>query len=94
MSESPEKQVPPSPPSESPEAVPARRRRGRTLLAVSASGATISLLACGSMMTTNPAPCHYDSGLDGSVSDCDYVIPDGADAGADGGVDGGADAGP
>jgi hypothetical protein len=86
MSDSPEKQ---RSPSESSEGVPVRRRRGRALLAVSASGAAISLMACGSMVTTNPAPCHYDAGLDGSVADCD-----GSPVGdADGGVDGGTDAG-
>lgn len=90
MSDSPEKPRPTSPPSESSEGVPVRRRRGRALLAVSASGAAISLMACGSMTTTNPAPCHYDSGLDGSVAHCDDTPVGDADGGVDGGTDSGS----
>ncbi|RKG86245.1 hypothetical protein [Corallococcus terminator] len=94
MSDSPRKQDASSPPTTPSEpAAPERRRRGRRLLAASAAGAALAVSGCEPFMTTNPAPCIYDSGF--YDWDCDpsngvdgEPRPD-ADAGTDAGTDGG-----
>ncbi|MBZ4374178.1 hypothetical protein NR800_04975 [Corallococcus interemptor] len=86
---------PPKPEVSSPslplESAPPQRRRGRVLLAATAASAAFTMVACGSLMTTNPAPCVYDGGLadddcDPSNGTNDSIRDAGADAGTDAGL--------
>ncbi|MBN8226866.1 hypothetical protein JYK02_05005 [Corallococcus macrosporus] len=85
---------PPKPGVSSPslplESAPPGRRRGRVLLAATAASAAFSMVACDSLLTTNPAPCVYDGGLiddDCNPSNGTDNFPE--DAGTDAGTDAG-----
>ncbi|NBD12262.1 hypothetical protein [Corallococcus silvisoli] len=85
MSDFPRKPDPASPPIPSEPAMAGRRRAGRALLTASAVGMTLAAAGCGSLMTTNPAPCNYD---DGFQDGCEGTGQ--PDAGVDGGTDAGS----
>ncbi|WP_255442627.1 hypothetical protein [Corallococcus sp. Z5C101001] len=66
-----------------------RRRAGRALLTASAVGMTLAAAGCGSLMTTNPAPCNYDDGFQDGCDRSNHLDA-GVDAGPDAGADGGS----
>lgn len=93
MSDSPRKQAPSSPPMSSEPAAPERRRRGRVLLAASATGVALAVIGCQPLYTTNPAACVYDGGFYDDDCDPSNGTNGNPQGNSDAGPDAGADAG-